>query len=199
MSAAFFPTGAVELFFRYRPLIKASLGNNNPERPWLYLGSGVFPPEVRAAVTATPFTCDYSAPDPFQLVFNGEWHRLSVTLNRLDQAAYREFRNGPGLDRLRWDDRRRWYKTGHLMLNADDFSLFVRFALPAAGMTVPPDAPKGRLYYSGVLTDFAESSVNGRVQEVSLLIDCRPLYDRALKQFALYSEVESDFPAVTAT
>lgn len=190
MPAGFFPTGTVELFFKLR-----RLQTQNETQDWKYLGSSVTAPDVTATVTHTPFTCDYNAPAPFQLIFNSESHRLAVTANRLNFRNYTTLKNSVGGGRKDLGIKR--FVAGELVLNVYDFEFFVQYALPTGGLSGPDGSPRGRLYYSSVLTDFHETTENSRVQEVTFLFDCHPLYFFKSKEFRLYTELPGDLPALT--
>lgn len=159
---------------------------------WLYLGSCVLAPDVEASVVHTPVLCDLNAPAPFQKVFNSEQHQVTATLNRVNFANWNFIRNafnGNGNDIVRA------FRTGELVLNHSDCELFLRYDLPhVSDLLKPPAASRGRLYYSAILSDYHESSVNSRVQEISVIFECSPLYFQRDRLFWLFTERNSDLP-----
>lgn len=159
---------------------------------WYYLGSAVVAPEVEAEFVHTPFVADYNAPDAFQVVFNSERHRVTGTLNRVNWRTYGRLRNqliGAGSDIVRA------FAGGSLVLASHDVMLYVRRALPNISAAFIPDAQsRGRIYYSAMLTDYHETTANGRVHEATVLFDCRPLFFADAQMFWLYTERDVDLP-----
>jgi hypothetical protein len=191
--ADFLATGAVDLFFQFRKV------PNGADQPYLYLGSAVTAPEIEAVRYYTPVNSDLNSPAPFQQIFNSEQHNVIVTLNRL---------NYPNWDLLKFGQStptsvRSWVG-GRLELNSGDFYLILRYFLPCNSPQPFPVDPSGtssyivRQYVSALLTDYRESTVRSRVNEVSLVFQCNPLYNYLVipgnpsPQFTLYEE----YPAV---
>jgi hypothetical protein len=181
MAASFFHTGAVDLYVLMRHV-----------QQWYLLGTSVTAPVIEARILTEDVTCDWGGDAPYQKIDKSEQHVVTANLNRVN---YRTF------DRLRTRDvigggvR---YKThpGRLLLNYKDFRLFLRYTLPSVeGGIAPPDgAARGRLYYSAKLGAYRESTVQSRVNELGLVIECNPLWDNTKRVFDLWSENEEDFP-----
>lgn len=193
--ADFLDTGAICLFYKFRAIA------GQPSPPIAYLGSAVTAPEIEAVRYYTPVNSDLNAPAPFQQIFNSEQHNVIVTLNRL---------NYPNWDFLKFNQTnsvgtstRSWIG-GRLTLNADDFYLILQYFLPCNSpqpLPVDPGSTSSyivRQYVSALLTDYRESTVRSRVNEVSLVFQCNPLYNYLVipsnpsPQFTLYEE----YPAV---
>lgn len=163
--------------------------------PWLYLGSAVAAPDVEAVLIHTPVQSDYNAPAAFQKVHNSEFHRVTATLNRLNWRNWNFLRNG--LKGTGADIVHNW-KSGRLVLHSDDVELFVRYAVPSVGAVFAPvAAARGRIYYSALLTDYHETTVNSRVQEVTVIFECNPLYLKRDRLFWLFTERAADLPVLT--
>jgi hypothetical protein len=185
MAADFFTPGAVEFYIQPQASLPANI--------WYYLGTAVTAPEIESQSIYFPITSDLNAPAPYQKAFCSEQHRIIVTLNRLNHETWNLLKS----DNTLQSDVVRRFKTGRLVLNADDYLLFMRYQLPNENnplITFPSSSPKGRIYFSVLMMSYAESTVNNRVQEVTLLFECNPLYNKREKYFYLYSEKNSDLP-----
>lgn len=182
MPADWFAPGAVEVYYAGRHYIQ-----------WRYLATAVTAPEVTAHLQHTPVTTDANAPGAYQLAKANEYHVIDAVLNRINFENWNLLKNdfaGPA-------DFVRTFKPGQLILNSEDVQLFLRYAIPSAGVAGPAGTTAGRLYMSAVLTDYKESTVNTRLQEITVRLECHPLYFYAERVFKLYSERPMDFPVVT--
>lgn len=182
MAADMFTPGAIDLF--YKPRTSGFFTSAT----WKYLGTAVTAPEIDIYKVYTPITCDLNAPAPFQKSFNSEQHIVTVTLNRLNFGTYQTLLNGS----LNGDPIEYTFKPGRLTLNADDGELLLKYTIPS--IIQPQGTAKGRWYYSVTLINGHETTLNGRVQEVSLIFECNPLYYKIDKRFKLYTEKEDQLP-----
>ena len=171
----------------------AAVGEGAGGENWYYLGSCVVAPDVEATRVEQDWKADLGQPAPFQKLFCSERHRVTATLNRLNFRNYNRLREdfiGTGADIVRV------FRSGTLVLHSHDVELFVRYVLPGAGVLGPDGTARGRLYYSATLTDFQETTANGRVMEASVVFDCLPLFFQRDRLFWLYTERDADLPVL---
>jgi hypothetical protein len=192
--ADFFAPGTVDIFVQFNsatalsPVTISSVGA--VELPVLYLGSAISAPEIESSWFYTPVNCDLNSPAPFQMLFGGEQHHIVASLNRLNFNTYNQVR----LSSATAVPVTRTYTPGRLQLNSDDFSLILRYWLPANGVAGPAGTASIRQYDSAILIDYRESTVGTRIQEVNFLFQCNALYNVATNNFTLYTED----PAITS-
>lgn len=171
--ADFYTPGVTELYYKDR----TAFTNNNS--PWMFIGTAVEAPEIEAEVITTPFNSELSGPAPFQQIFNSEIHTVTATLNRLNYTNWRDLRlqfQG-GLNRKFGTLWQSPYAVGQPMLNNTDFALLIKYsASRPGGPTLPAGVTTDRIYYSCLLQSYHESTINNRVEEVSLAITCYPYY-----------------------
>jgi hypothetical protein len=185
--ADFFTPGPIEVWAKFR----AGVGTSQ----WYYLGTAVTFPDVQAHYQHVPFAADYNAPGVFQLIAVNEYHVVTFTTNRPNYGTVNRLRS----DNSGTANLVRRFRPGRLVLNAYDCQLFFRYRYPnalAGEVEFPEGSQKGRLYYSAVLRDCAEADPT-RVRDVTLLFECHPLWEKATREFKLYTENETEFPTVT--
>jgi hypothetical protein len=196
MPATFHQTGAADLYVRYR-----SLSESSPTQ-WRYLGTSVVCPVVDAAVYTTPVLSDYNAPIPLNEVYHGEVHEVAATLNRFEYTVYNRVRarnnsGGGGFGFLTGLQRRDDLDSlGKLTRGAEDWELLIRLNPTSASDVAANATPLGRMYYSACLSHYRETTENSRVEEVSLLFTCLPLYRVPDHRFDLFTELPADWGSV---
>lgn len=181
MPADFFYPGAVELYVKTR---KDSQFN--------YLGTCVTSPLIEVQYFHDDALSDKSGSAPWQKIEGSEQHLVTATLNRL---------NFETLNLIRARNKtvgKHKVLVGDLVYNVHDFLLFIQHSLPSApnNFPSPAGAAAGRLYYSATLLAYTEAT-DTRVREVTVLVECNPLYDNFSRELTLYSESPSDFPTIT--
>jgi len=190
MPANFFAPGAINLFFATPPnRLAGRLEIAFTSLHWAFLGTCVQAPEIESVSTLTPIMSDLLAPAPIQLALNSEQHFITATLNRLNFANYNFMLEGLTSEY----EGSREFLPGQLQIYAKDFLLFLQYSNI---LDRPAGAPAGRIYYSSYLTDYHETTLNGRVQEVTAIIQCNPLYSTSFRKCYLYTQDSSLFPTI---
>ncbi len=192
MPADFFAPGAVNLYYAEpNDRLAGRLEVAFPSLSWVFLGTCVTAPEVESITTLTPIMSDLLAPAPIQLVLNSEQHIVTATLNRINFLNYNYLVDGlEGSGQGGY----REFLPGQLQIYAKDVLLFLQYTNT---LNIPDGATKGRLYYSSVLTDYHETTVNSRIQESTIIMQCNPLYSTSFRRCYLYDQTPGSFPSVS--
>jgi hypothetical protein len=175
--ADFFAPGAIELYFLSRDNASQTSG-------WRFLGTAVTAPEIEAQIISTPFTSDLLGPTPFQDIFNNEIHKVTAVINRLNFNNWRYMRMmyesgqnvrsfSPTVSSSDSTANRRGI--GQPMLHNLDCTLLLKSAAASnTDLVTPVGVTKSRRYFSVILKDYHETTINSRVQEVSVVFECHP-------------------------
>lgn len=176
MSAAIHCPGPILLYVRFR--------NGTTS----FLGTAVEAPEVEQQIFHIPVMNDLGGRNvPFQRVYDGEKHVITLTANRVDYTVYAAIRDlsktpaGVGVDGP--------YDRGTLEVGYTDFELILIYTYGQS--TVPgaqPDFPAGRRYYSAVLAGAKESTAGTRVLDIAMAFETTPVYDATTRTLSLYTE-----------
>jgi hypothetical protein len=159
-----------------------------------YLGTTVAGPEPEAEQSFLPVINDLGGRSvPFQVVYDGAEHLVTLVLNRFDYSVWSTLRaltpGGLGADA--------GVSRGTLVLGVYDFELILIFTYknaPAAAQAA--DMPAGRRYYSARIEKYRESTQGTRVTEVATIIRCSNLFNPTTRAFGLFTE--SDFGSLPA-
>src|SRR6185295_2730971 len=137
MPADFFAAGEIQLF------VKPRFYPN-----WLYLGTAVTSPRVRADLIYTPIDADIVSPGPYNRMLDTEQHVVSAVLNRINHRNWNRIKDvgrptGIGENLVRNIVSGRW------VIGENDFELHIRHSSTflANGPARPEATPKGRVYY----------------------------------------------------
>lgn len=179
--ADFFAPGHVDFYAKLRK-----------SQQFEFLGTCSVSPDLEIINLHEDLRCDTGGSAPWNKIECSEQHLLTVTLNRLKFSTYNKIRSGKSPVGVRK------VHVGELVLNVHDFELFMRHTLapPFTSLPVPSGAWGGRLYKSATLLKASEASPE-RVKEMTLLIECNPLYHNTNREYILYTEAPEDFPSVT--
>ncbi len=182
--ANFYDPGAVDIYFKPRTTNYSGAG-------FLYLGSAVTAPDIEAEIVVAPFTCDLTGSAPFQLILEHEMHEVTATLNRLNfvnwqflktrfQVTPSTIRNTEILESFPTTTLSSTLDRGSIgqpILENLDCQVYISYSNNrTVGFNPPDGATKNRLYYSAYLRNYQETTVNNRVEEISIILSCYPLY-----------------------